>query len=271
MIEAQRDAWFGQRIDIHTHLPGVLSGPDPGLVQRTLRLARHHGIERLVMLASMTGLTESRDPSPDHVARINDYTLAVIARYPHAYIGFCYLNPANPPSFTEDEIDRCIVRGGMRGIKLWVAVKATDSRLDPIMSRAQSLSVPVLHHAWYKHTEYVYNESTPAEIAHLAARFPGVTIVMAHLSGGAERGVLDIAGSPNVLVDTSGSQPEAGLVEYAVRQLGPHRVLFGSDHSGRDFGVQVGRILGARIGEEAKGLLFRGNALRILGLGEEDR
>ena len=53
-------------------------------------------------------------------------------------------------------------------------------------------------------------------MADLAGRHPGVTIIMAHLSGAGVRGVLDVLPCKNVCIDTSGGQPLAGLVEYAV-------------------------------------------------------
>jgi predicted TIM-barrel fold metal-dependent hydrolase len=163
-------------------------------------------------------------------------------------------------------MERCIAEGGMRGVKLWIAVKATDSRLDPIMAKAAELDVPVLHHTWYKSTRMEPQESTPAEATALAKRFPDVSLILAHLGGGRERGVLDVADQPNVVYDTSGSQPEAGLVEYAVRRLGPERVVFGTDWPIRDFGVQVGRILGADLTVAEQELILCGNARRLLKL-----
>ncbi|HOJ20752.1 MAG TPA: amidohydrolase family protein, partial [Armatimonadota bacterium] len=67
------------------------------------------------------------------------------------------------------------------------------------------------------------------------------------------------------LVDTSGGDPEAGVVEYAVRQLGAERVLFGSDVPGRSYGVQLGKVLGAQLTPEQRDLILFGNAERILG------
>ena len=93
-----------------------------------------------------------------------------------------------------------------------------------------------------------------------------MTIILAHLGGGRQRGVLDVADVPNLLYDTSGSQPEAGLIEYAVRRLGAERVVFGSDWPCRDYGVQLGRILGADLTGEERYLILRGNAVRVLGL-----
>ena len=257
---------FGHRIDIHVHLADDLDEPHADVLGKAIRLARHYGITRLVLLGNSAALRQSRDPSPDLIRRTNDYTMAVMCHHPDTFVGFCYLNPASPVDFIEREIERCVGRGGMRGIKLWTAVKAVDSRLDPILAGAQRHGVAILHHAWYKQTGYEYNESTPADIANLARRFPRVPIVMAHLAGGGVRGVLDVVDVPNVLIDTSGGQPEADLVEYAVRRLGAHRIVFGSDYPGRDFGAQLGRILGARISEEDKELIVSGNAARVLGL-----
>jgi len=257
---------FGRMVDFHTHISDPDPEPSEEKLSAALRLARRHGIARIVLVGNLTMMSSDHDPSPELIASINTYTLRTIARHPEVYIGFCYLNPANPAGFTQDEIERCVVRGGMRGIKLWISVKATDSRLDPILASAEALDIPILHHAWYKQTAFSYNESTPAEIAELARRFPHVNIVMAHLAGVGVRGVLDIADTPNVLVDTSGGQPEAGLVEYAVKRLGAGRVVFGSDWPVRDFGAQVGRILGADLDPDEVASILGGNAARILRL-----
>jgi len=262
---------FGRVIDIHAHIYDPLPEPTDDALAKMTRLAARAGVGRLVLAANATGLLSDPDPSPGLVADINTYTLRATERHPDSILGFCYLNPANPASFIEQEMDRCLVEGGMRGIKLWVAVKCTDPRVDRVMDRAERLGLPVLHHAWYKATGPVHQESTPAEVAELGRRFPSVTLVTAHLGGGRERGVLDIADVPNVMVDTSGSQPEAGLIEYANRRLGARRIIFGTDWPIRDFGVQLGRVLGAEIEGKDKELILRGNAVRLLRLEDGDQ
>jgi len=255
------------RIDIHTHLitPGAV--PSAAELARAARLAQHFHIRRVVLLGNITA-TGGRNPSPEDIVAINDHTLAAMAARPELYIGFCYLNPAHSPAFIQEEIDRCIVAGGMKGIKLWISVKATDPRLDLIMERARELNVPVLHHSWYQVTPVDHNGSTPDEIAHLARRHPGTTVIMAHLGGVRERGIRDIEELPNVYVDTSGSQPEAGMVEYAVRRIGAGRIIFGSDWPLRDFGVQLGRIVGADLTAEENRKIFYDNAAKVLKLEE---
>jgi predicted TIM-barrel fold metal-dependent hydrolase len=87
---------------------------------------------------------------------------------------------------------------------------------------------------------------------------------MAHLGGGGWRGVQDVKPYPNVLIDTSGAQPQAGLVEYAVRELGADRVLFGSDWPIRDFATQMARVTGARLPERDRRRILGLNAARLL-------
>ena len=255
-------------IDIHTHLEGPGAQPAEEEMVRMRGLAQRHGIGRVVALGNLIAVGGA-NPTPDEITTVNSNSLGAMARHPDFFLGFCYLNPSHREEFILGELERCVVKGGMRGIKLWVAVKATDRCHDPLLRRAQELGLPLLYHAWYKQTEQGASESTPAEVADLARRFPQVTIVMAHLTGDGERGVLDIADCPNVLIDTSGGQPEAGLVEYAVRKLGANRVIYGSDWPIRDFGVQVGRVRSAKLSEAQRELILHGNAERVLGLQEQ--
>jgi uncharacterized protein len=252
-------------IDIHTHLAGPGAEPSPVEMANMIRLAKLQGIGRAVALGNIVSMG-GPNPTQADITTINTNTLGAMKYDPSFFIGFCYLNPEHPPEFSLGEIERCVVRGGMLGIKFWIAVKATDKRHDPLMQRIQELDIPVLYHAWYKATEQGKNESTAAEVADLARRFPKVTIVMAHLTGVGERGVLDILDCPNMLVDTSGGQSEAGLVEYAVARLGAERVIYGSDWPIRDFGVQTGRVHAAQLSPAQRELILRRNAERVLHL-----
>lgn len=249
-------------IDCHIHLQSAGNTYDEDEVQRCLALADRAGIERMVHLFNLG--TGGVDPQEDELRASNDIGIELVTRHPDRFDAFCYLNPSLPAEFSLAEIDRCITNGPLSGIKLWISVHADDARLDPIMDRAAELQVPVLHHAWYKATEFVFNESTPAEIAHLARRHPTVNIIMAHLAGGGWRGVRDILDVPNVVVDTSGAQPHAGLVEYAVEQLGADRVVYGSDWPIRDFAVQRARVEGADLTSEQKQLVLGGTIERLL-------
>ena len=186
---------------------------------------------------------------------------------PDAILPFCYVSPAFPDEAAA-EIERCVGDQAMAGVKLWVARRATDPGLDPIMEAAVAKDVPVLQHAWLKTTGNLPGESTPFDVAGLARRHPRARIIMAHLNGVGHRGIEAITDVPNVVVDTSGGDPESGMVEAAVSRLGAHRVVYGSDAPIRHFGITMNKVLGADIPDADKRTILWDNALRILKLGE---
>ena len=100
----------------------------------------------------------------------------------------------------------------------------------------------------------------------LARRFPDVRIIMAHLTGDGIRGVLAVKHCENVVVDTSGAAPEAGIVEFAVEQLGDKRIVYGSDVPIRDFAVALARVTGSRLTAKQKQRILFENARELLRL-----
>jgi hypothetical protein len=86
---------------------------------------------------------------------------------------------------------------------------------------------------------------------------------MAHMTGCGRRGVQDIRTCRNVVVDTSGSQPYDGYLEYTLKALGPDRVLYGSDYPCRDIPVQMGRIQSIDLAPEVREKVLFGNALKF--------
>lgn len=250
-------------IDAHVHI-GRCFGPwrsgdaEADLVQT----AREVGIERL-LVSSLGNTGYIHYPTPEEMQNANDHVLETISRFPGVIDGWCYVTPEHT-SESLQEIRRCIADGPMIGIKLWIARKASDSSLDPIVEAAERLQVPILQHAFYKTTGNLPDESNGADVAEMARRHPGARILMAHLYGVTERGVQDIVPYPNVYLDTSGSDPEAGLLEYAIACLGAERIVFGSDAPGRDFGIQLAKVIGTDLSEEQRNLIQSGNILRLL-------
>jgi len=249
-------------IDIHTHPPGGKTGENPEAIDKVIQVAKKFNISKMCLLGDV--LRFGYNPTEEEVRKINDLTISMVKRWHSFLIGFCFLNPGHSQNFLLEEIERCIVKERFQGIKLEVAVNARDKRLDLIMEKAEEFDIPILHHSWYKTVNKAFNESNPSDIANLASRFPKVKIIMAHLSGCWVRGILDVKPFPNVYIDTSGSQPFAGVVEYAVEELGAKRILYGSDIPGRDFSAQLGRIYGAKIKEKERELILGVNAERLL-------
>jgi predicted TIM-barrel fold metal-dependent hydrolase len=250
---------------VHHHLGPERASPLKQ-ADALIALADRAGIDRLCLLGNVVRF--GRHSTPRQVRAVNDVTVAQVRHRPDRLAGFCFLNPRHGARFIDAEVRRCIAEGPLVGIKLWVDVSARDRRLDPIMRRAAALKVPVLQHAWYKTTGRLPGESEPSDVAHLARRHPAATIIMAHLVGGGIRGVLDVQPCPNVFVDTSGSQPVAGVIEYAAAKLGAERIVFGSDLRVRDFSCQLGKVYGAALTARQRRLILGDNAARLLGLSE---
>jgi hypothetical protein len=248
-------------IDFHVH-PGFahdLAGLREEFPQ-ALRMADHYRVDHLC-LCSLADWTAS--PSPEAVRAGNDAILALMAEYRGRVLGFCYVNPCH----TEEalaEIERCVVGAGMAGIKLWIACKASDPKVDPIAEKAAELGVPILQHAAYFARGTNPSPTTPADVAALAARHPRTQMVMAHMAACGEAGLSDIAPYPNVSVDCAGHEPEAGWTELAVRWLGAHRVVFGTDSPIRSYGMSLGKVLGARLTARQREPILGGNARRLL-------
>lgn len=246
--------------DLHCHLSGVPGDTPEERLGRLLRIADRLGVERLCVFM---GMDWSYDPDPARLRLENDQVLRAIRHFPDRAFGFVYLSPKHVEASLA-ELDRCVRDGPMVGVKLWVAERCNAPSLDPILHRATELLAPVFQHTWMKITGNLPGESTPEDLAELAARHPRASILCGHSGGDWERGIRAVRPFPNVSVDLGGGDPVAGITELAVRELGADRVVYGSDAGGRSFASQLGKVLGARISEADRQRVLGGNLRRLL-------
>lgn len=251
-------------VDVHTHPIFRQDGCGRPEARRLLRRAREHGIEHVVALGDV--LAFGRLPTAAQIRLINDETWGLMREHAGFVTGFCYVNPRLGEKAVAREVERCAERG-FRGIKLEIANNARDACMRPVMEQARRHSLVVLQHAWSmtKIRQRSFH-TDPEDVATLARRFPDVPIIMAHLTGCGVRGVLAVRPCENIRVDTSGAAPEAGIVPYAVEQLGPRRVLYGSDVPIRDFAVAIARVTQSGLGVAEQRLILRDNARALLRL-----
>ncbi|HUT91701.1 MAG TPA: amidohydrolase family protein [Thermoguttaceae bacterium] len=245
--------------DAHGHLTGVAGTPRERIA-RLLEIADRVGVDKVIV---SLGFSRLHDPPAEQIRRDNDLLLEAIQHSAGRALGFAYLNPKHTQESLR-ELDRCVRDGPMVGVKLLVAVRCNDACLDPVAERAAELKAPILQHTWLKTTGNLPGESTPGELAELAARHPDTSFIAAHTGGDWERGIRSIRAAQNVCAGTSGSDPTAGMVEMAVRELGPNRVIYGSDFGGRSFASQLAKVHGADVSPEAKRLILGGNIRRLI-------
>ncbi len=251
------------RIDYHQHLVSPAFAPIVKLPERDgaalVRELDAAGIERAVVLSVGYSYGDERKAldDPDRLTREeNDWTSAQVTMHAPRLIGFCAANPLRPAAL--DELERCLGLPGMVGIKVHLGnagITLRDpvhlARIQPLFAMAQRRRAPLLIHMRARGgTNYgaedaqifldaVVPQAPDIEIiiAHLGASSPGYSMqndeVMAVFAAAAER---DDPRMANVYVDVSAnvtdeSRVAAELIAGRIRQLGPGRVLYGSDLS----------------------------------------
>ncbi len=245
--------------DLHAHLTGQgLSAQER--VAWVLRYGRRLGVERVVFFM---GMRFRYDPTPAQFRKDNDDLMRAVEASRGAALGFVYLNPKFPEESIR-ELHRCVRDGPLVGVKLWVALRAQDPRVLQVVREAARLGVPVFQHTWYKTTGNLPGESTPEDLAQLAQACPQAQLIAGHTGGQWAWGIAAIRRHRNIWAGLGGTDPQAGMVEMAVRELGARRVLFGSDTPGRTFASQVAKVLGASVSEQEKFMILGANLRRLL-------
>lgn len=260
-------AWDGPIIDIHAHPRGLHVGDDPGweFIDELVSYAKSIGVVRMGSLGEV--LFRASGFSEVEIRWLNDRNAELAARNSGFFFPFCFLDPTLGRDFVHAEVKRCYEVHGFRAIKLEIACNVAHPATSAVFETAAEYGFPVLVHA--TSTDVMGNrehQSDSADVRAALLAHPETKVLVAHLTAIGIRGVYDIEDLPNVCVDTSGMQPDSGIVEYAVTHLGHERVLFGSDAFYRDIPPQIGQVLGAGIDETTKRSLFYDNAARLFDL-----
>ena len=247
-------------IDCHSHLSHH-SNPDwAGIDRRLIDTADRLGIEQLCCSL----LSPHRPANPDEFRQCNTWAAEAMRRFPGRILCYAFVNPGYVREARE-EVHRCVEDLGFIGVKLYNDYVATEPVVAPIVEQVIQLRVPLLHHAG--HTSWLETPqpriSDGGALAALGARYPEAMIICGHICGGGdwEWTIKSLRNAPSVYLDTSGSVPDEGVIEMAVRTLGAGRLLFGCDMS---MTAGVGRIRSADISETDRTAIFSGNMRSIL-------
>lgn len=250
-------------IDIHVHT-------QIEEVEELISYAKNLNVKKICLLGDV--LKYGYNQNEKQVREINDLTIKLTKKYPGFFIGFCYLNPRNSKKFIEEEVERCISKNNLKGIKLEASILASDKKVFLIGDIASNLNIPILHHSWNtyamgKNPSRSCYQTDSEDIIVLAKNCPKLKIISAHLRGIDIRGVINYGKFENVFIDTSGAQPVKGIIEYAVKKIGSERILFGSDvyfPNGRDLPVQLKAVMESDIKTKDKENILFKNAKELL-------
>ena len=249
--------------DIHCHLPsGRVRGDNlSDDLSRMLEIADRVGIDKI-------GAFLGGDPED---SQRNKEVIKAVEKHHPRVLGFIY---CSLPKVQEsiDKLNRFVADGPFVGLKLGGGSGiASKPEYDPVFQRAVELDTIIYQHTWIKlggdpprpGGGNLPRESTPADAVEVAKRYDYYPIICGHTGGDWELGIRTVGQIPNMPVEIGGGYPNRGMVEMAVRDLGPERVIYGSDVTGRSFASQLGKVWGADISDREKQLIFSGNIRRI--------
>jgi predicted TIM-barrel fold metal-dependent hydrolase len=228
------------------------------------------GSERQKAIAEIDGTM------PERLRAFNRWACDLVAGTPITpYIGIdpWVLSPEDGARHLRDMVEN----HGARGIKLHPVVqrfRMDDERMLPIYRAAADLGVVVLAHSGPARDGEPYGE--PRAFGEVFRRFPDLTVVIAHMGGGAWRQTLEVAQAyPNArfdlceIIEWTGAADAPSAHDFArlIQGIGADRVMLGTDFPWYDLDETADRVRALPLlsQEEKEGILGQ-NALRILRL-----
>ncbi|HEX5503749.1 MAG TPA: amidohydrolase family protein [Thermomicrobiales bacterium] len=212
------------------------------------RLEDQAGIERAVVMPKPT-------PRPDNHALV-----ATLGGDPR-WVPCCQVAPNAPGAAAE--VREAITALGCRMLKVMPALynaPPAGAAVLALMDIARELGVIVNIHSGGNH-------SHPLEIGAVARRYPEVPIIMDHMGyrNDGRAAILAAQDNPNIYLGTTIAAFEPPFVATALAEVGPERIIFGSNAPALYPDLAVESLRRARLGAEAEALIFGENLARLLG------
>lgn len=238
-------------IDSHTHIDEAGFWVDPP--ETILRLMDEAGIDQAVVMTY-------RDAPLPGDANPLDYVADACRRYPRL-IGYARMNPRYGEQAVQ-ELERGFRDLGMKGLKLHpvsYVMHPTSPETLALIRVAAAWHAPTLFHCGDE--EF----TLPLQLAQTAALVPEAQIILGHMGGyfHVEDAIQAAKQHPNLILETS-AMPYPALIKRAVDELGPERVLFGSDGPGCDPTIEIAKVRAAGLSADQERLLFADNIQRLL-------
>lgn len=254
-------------IDVHGHYGRSTDQKSPranrfmtGTPAEVARRAQTAGIA-LTFVSPLAGLMIQ---SHDDVERANRNAARAVARHP-ALRQWVILDPLNPRTF--DQARDLLADPRCVGIKMH-----PEQHKYPIRKHGRRIFEFAERQRAVLSTHSGQALSMPADFLPFANAFPGVTLILAHLGYGHDEDLshqvraIARARHANIYADTSSARSIfPNLIEWAVREIGPDRLLFGTDTPLYFAPMMRARIDFADIRPRDKSLILRGNAMRLFG------
>ena len=261
--DIMKDVFKYRKIDAHAHI--YFTKDSPGT---QLDYGERLGINKQVISRYLSVFPGT----PEQFRAYNDLTIKAIQKYPDQLIGAFILNPTYKKESLE-EIKRCTDYGMVGPGELYYQVKINDPLYFPVIEKLIDMKMMIFSHAECQLGVGGYrmkyngnkapNTSIPEDFVDLAKRYPEGNFQYAHIGGGGdwEYECKLFKDYPNIYVDTSGSNNQENMIDFAVEQLGEDRLFYASDNS---YHQTIGTILSSNLTDVQKQKVFYDNYNNIL-------
>jgi len=184
---------------------------------------------------------------------------------------------ALPGQSCADHVRELVENHGAAGVKLHGAFQGfsmADELLWPTYATCQELGIAIIGHSGPDRDGLGFAE--PRAFGAMLKAFPDLRVVLAHLGGGAWQQALEVAHTyPNAFFDCceimewtdSPNGPTERELSQLIKDIGPNRVMMGSDFPWYDLDRSIDRVMSLPLlsMEEKEGMVGA-NAVQILGL-----
>ena len=232
-------------VDVHAHLGPWFFGPDRGTANDNLRSMDAHGVDiQLVSGAEAVNY----DPFSGNVA-----LAAAIAEHPRLR-GMFVIDPRELAG-AEAQLDELLPTGHFVGAKIhtdYAATPAGSSQMRDALRLCAERGLPVLVHSW---------GTQLLDLADSVDAVEDVKVIAGHMGGPDWRLAPDaVRSSDRIWLEHGYSQPEADRIRKVLDQVGPERMMFGSDSTLIDPAYAIGAFRAAHLSTSEAEQVMHGNA-----------
>ena len=177
----------------------------------------------------------------------------LVRRNPQRFIGFAKHDPVREKGLVRGMLLRECRELGLRGLKLHITPTAE------VLDTVAELGIPILWH--------------PARVAlfeDVAKAYPTIDLILAHLGSDLSAdwrehvAAIEMAGRHhNVYLDT-GATVLTRYLEQAVKELGPEKIIFGSDEPEVDCRLEIFKVRVLKLPQAQQEMILGGNMQVLL-------
>lgn len=254
-----------------THYHGFWTTNNPiGQHQKMMYYVDRMGIERVVSVDIGGTLQDPLKTMP-----YDDDLFKHLEEHSARVSGIVPIDPGFPEESCA-KMEKWVKNGPCVGIKYVggnkLGITCDHPNNDQIIEYAKELDAAIYIHTWIKvggspsfpGGGNLSGESTPSHLAKLAQRFPDVQMICGHSGGDWELGTKAIRPFENVLFEFSGGDAQSGSVDFAVKELGADRIVWGGHGPSRSFSTELSKVLDASLSHDDRIKVFGRNYRRLV-------